>query len=259
MPNLNGASVVITVNGVQLLPAVPLGEKGTAVGNISYNYRVKWKNGYYSFVFKGMDLRETVGVPNETATMPHELTMSVSVVGAGLDIPLVVGTFECQSKTRLDKTSKLTFKNTSDSTLTGLYQCLSTRVSQRGTVHTITVKGVIEADGGGSVIPTGDITVKIGGAIMVIPVADLVIKNDDRSYKGAAPGITKFTLQNSKHAFALTAAMVEGTGIPLANVDAPTSHRLQIQLQVPTDDGVTILDSIVEILRSNGKAKAWKR
>jgi VCBS repeat-containing protein len=259
MLNLNAATVTITVNGVQLLLPVPLGSKGTAVGNPTYNYRVNWKNGYYSFKVKGLDLRTAIGVTNETATMPRDLTMTVTVADADLDVPLVAGTFACQSVTKTDKTSKLTFKNKSDSTLSGVYQCSSTKVSQKGTVHNLTVKGLIEAEGGGSVIPTGDITVKIGDAILVIPAADLVVKNDDRSYKGVAPGITKFTLQNSKHAFALTAVMVEGTGIPLGNFDAPESYRLQVQIQVPTADGVTVFDSIVEILRPNGNAKAWKR
>jgi VCBS repeat-containing protein len=259
MLNLNNTTVTIVVNGVQLLLPVPLGSKGTAVGNPTYNYRVKWKNGYYSFMVKGLDLRTVIGVPNETATMPHDLTMTVTVADADLDVPLVVGTFECQSVTKVGKTSKLTFKNKSDSTLTGVYQSSSTRVYQKGTVHNITAKGLIEAEGGGSVIPIGDITVKIGDTSLVIPFADLVVKNDDRSYKGTAPGITKFSLQNSKHAFSLTAVQVVDTGIPLGNFDAPESYRLQVQIQVPTADGLMVFDSIVEILRSNGNAKAWKR
>jgi hypothetical protein len=259
MPNLNGAAVTITVNGVQLLPAIPLGAKGTAVGNITYKYRLNWKNGAYAFVLKGLDLRDVIGAPNETSTTLNELPMSIMVEGASLDIPLVVGIFECHSVNRFDKASKLTFKYKADSTLTGLYQAISTKVSQKGTVHNLTVKGVIEADGGGAVIPTGDIAVKIGNATMVIPFADLMAKGTDRSYKGKAPGITKFTLQNSKHAFALTAVQVAGTGIPLANADAPTSHRLQVQMQVPTADGLMLFDCIVEILRPNGNAKAWKR
>jgi VCBS repeat-containing protein len=260
--DLSSATVALSVNGVQLLPAATLNSRGMAsgvTGGVAFKFRFNRLRGTYSFAMKGLDLRAVLGVANETSTTLRDVTMSLTIAGAGLDIPLVVGTFECPTSTKADKSSRISFNAKINRTLTGIYQCLLTHVSQKGTVHNVKVTGVIEAEGGGAVDPTGDITVLVGDASLTIPFGQLVHRGAAWSFKGAAPGITKFSLNNGKRTFALSASGVAGTGIPLSGSGAPVSHRLQIQLQVPTAGGLAIFDSIVEILRPSDSATGWKR
>ncbi|GEM_PF-1237430 len=261
--NLNGAMVVLCANGAQLLPAVALNSHGIAAGvssGVTYRFRFDWLRGSYFFTMKGLDLRASMGVSNQTAMLLHELPMRLTIEGADLEIPLVVGTFECPCATTAGQGSKLSFRSKSNRTLTGVYQCNKTVASQKGAGHNLKVKGVIEAEGGAPVVPTGDITVKIGDATLVMPFAHLVGRGTTWSYKNrTAQGITGFSLDNRKHTFVLSASKVAGTGIPLSGPAAPAAHRLQIQLQVPTADGVLVFDSIVEILRRSGGTRAWQR
>jgi hypothetical protein len=258
--DLTGATAALSVNGVQLLRPVILGSQGTAFGGGSYRFHLNWRRGTYSFMLKGLDLRAILGVPNETTTTLRNLTMRLTIDGANLEIPIVVGTFECPTSTKAAKISRLTFNSKQNRTLTGLYQSNLTQVWQRpGPVHSFMVNGAIEAEGGGAVNPTGDITVKIGTATLVMPFAQLVTDGTDWSFKGASPGIVRFVLRNSKHVFVLSAWRVADTGIPLASQSPLDSHHLQIQLQVPTVGGVMIFDSIVEILRPSSEGQAWRR
>jgi len=264
--DLLGATVVLRVSGMQLLPAVVMDSKGKASGvieGITYKFRLDWIHGSYSFDIKGLDLRKSIVVPNATAKVLYDLPLRLTIEGANLDIPLVIGTFECPCTTKIDRASNLSFISTSNRTLTGLYNCSKTQAGQQkqegGDVFKVNVTGVIESDGGEAVVPNGDITVKIGDATQVIPFAQLILGDTSWRYKGKAPGITSFALDNKKHTFSILASNVAGTGIPLIGTDAPISHRLQIQLQVPTAGGTMIFDSIVEILRKNSNTKAWNR
>ncbi|MCX7001654.1 MAG: ice-binding family protein [bacterium] len=261
--NPSGATVGLSANGAQLLPPAALDSHGIAAGvssGVTYRFRFDWRRGSYFLTMKGLDLRASMGMSNETAMLLHELPMRLTIAGANLEIPLVIGTFECPCATTAGQGSKLTFRSTANRTLTGVYQCNKTVASQKDTGHNLKVNGVIEAEGGGPVVPTGDITVTIGDATLVMPFAHLVGRGTTWSYKNrTAQGITGFSLDNRKHTFVLSACKVAGTGIPLSGPAAPAAHRLQIQLQVPTADGVLVFDSIVEILRRSGATRAWKR
>ena len=94
---------------------------------------------------------------------------------------------------------------------------------------------------------------------MVIPFAELVIHDNTWRYKGKAPGITGFSVDNKKHTFSLMMSKVADTGIPLLGADAPTSHRLKIQLLVPTSGATMTFESTIEILRKNSNSRTWNR
>ena len=263
---LTGATAVLRVSGIQLLPAVAMDSNGKASGvinGITYKFKFDWLHGSYSFDIKGLDLRTAIGVPNTTAMILYDLPLRLTIEGAGLDIPLVLGTFECPCSTKIDKASSLTFNSTSNITLTGLYNCNKTQVNQQkqqgGDVFNVKVTGVIEADGGGQVVPNGDITIKIGDATSVIIFAQMTGNGAKWTYKGKSPGITSFIIDNKKHTFTLAASKVAGTGIPLNVAGAPTSYQMQIQLQVPTAVETMIFDNTVEILRKNSTSKTWNR
>ena len=269
--NLSGATVTLIVNDVQLIPAVPLGTRGSARGHVAYTVQFDWLSGAYSFIVRGLDLRAATGAPNVTGRTLLNLPMSLSIQTAGLDIPLVAGTFECPCATTAGKASRITFNNKSNRTLTGLYLCTTTLVQQQGNaepgaqaarsgaVHNIKVEGVIETLGGGAVNPTGDITVKLGDATLLIPFEQMSERGSVWSYKGAGPGITGFSLDNGKHTFSLSASKVEDTGIPLTGQGAPKSYRLDIQLQMQTEGGAMGFDSTVEILRPFSSDWTWRR
>ena len=264
--NLAGATAVLRVSGIQLLPAVTLDSYGRASGvtdGITYKFKFDWLHGSYSFDLKGLDLRTAIGVPNATANILYNLPLSLTITNANMDIPLVIGTFECPCSTKIDRASNLSFNSTSNRTLTGVYNCSQTQAVQQkqqgGDVFNIKVTGVIEDDGGGEVVPTGDIIVKIGDAPFVIIFAQMTHNGTKWTYKGKAPGITSFIIDNKRHTFKLAASNVAGTGIPLNVADAPTLHQMQIQLQVPAAQETMIFDSTVEILRKNSKTKTWSR
>ena len=263
---LTGATAVLRVSGIQLLPAVAMDSSGKASGvtdGITYKFKFDWLHGSYSFDLKGLDLRTAIGVPNATGKILYDLPLRLTIEGAGLDIPLVIGTFECPCSTKVDKVSNITFNSTSNITLTGLYNCNKTQVNQQkqqgGDVFNVKVTGVIEADGGGQVVPNGDITIKIGDATSVIIFAQMTGNGAKWTYKGKSPGITSFIIDNKKHTFTLAASKVAGTGIPLNVAGAPTSYQMQIQLQVPTAVETMIFDNTVEILRKNSTSKTWNR
>ncbi len=263
---LTGATAVLRVSGIQLLPAVAMDSNGKASGvtdGITYKFKFDWLHGSYSFDLKGLDLRTAIGVPNATGKILYDLPLRLTIEGAGLDIPLVIGTFECPCSTKIDKVSNITFNSTSDITLTGLYNCNKTQVNQQkqqgGDVFNVRVTGVIEADGGGQVVPNGDITIKIGDATSVIIFAQMTGNGAKWTYKGKSPGITSFIIDNKKHTFTLAASKVAGTGIPLNVAGAPTSYQMQIQLQVSTAVETMIFDNTVEILRKNSTSKTWNR
>ena len=263
---LTGATAVLRVSGIQLLPAVAMDSNGKASGvinGITYKFKFDWLHGSYSFDIKGLDLRTAIGVPNTTAMILYDLPLRLTIEGAGLDIPLVLGTFECPCSTKIDKASSLTFNSTSNITLTGLYNCNKTQVNQQkqqgGDVFNVKVTGVIEADGGGEVAPTGDITIKIGDATSVIIFAQMTGSGAKWTYKSKTPGITSFIIDNKNHTFTMLASRIAGTNIPLNDPGAPTSYQMQIQLQVPTAVETMIFSSTVEILRKNSTSKTWSR
>ena len=265
--DLTGASAVLRVNGVRLSPVMTLDAHGSASrlsGSLTYSFRFDRKRGSYSLDLKGLDLRAVLGLSRPLATVLHEspvpVMLDLTIAGAGLEVPLVVGTFECPLATTAGKTSRLTFETRSDCTLTGVFQCCLAGASQKtGAVYSLATRGVIEAAGGGAVVPTGDITVTIGQATLVIPFAQVVDHGTAWSYAGTSPGITAFSLHNDTHNFALSASRVAGTGIPLSATDAPTAHGLYVQLRVPTAAGVMVFDSTVELLRPSGRQLTWRR
>ncbi len=256
--DLSSATVLLSVNGVQLLPAVTLDSHGNAKGEIDgvhYLFKFDWRRGFYIFHLRGLDLRVALGVPNATAKILQNIPVSLTIAKAELEIPLVIGTFASPCTTTVGKTSKITFSSRLDSTLTGLYNCNRTTVWGSG----VKVTGVIEANGGGQVVPTGDITVKVGGATMVIPLADVVIKGSKWSYRSTAPGITRFNLDNRNHTFYMLVSRMEGIGIPISGPSEPLQYRLPVQLKIPTASGDMAFYSIIEILRLRPTTRTWIR
>jgi VCBS repeat-containing protein len=261
-PGVPGAQVEIRINGALLLPAVALAAGGSAsgtVGGVTYKYKFDWLRGTYSFALKGLDLRAALGLANATGAGETPVTIHLSIAGGGLDVPLAAGVFLSPFKTTAGKASAVTFSSKANRSLSGVFQSNKAGVKEAaGATHTVTVSGVIVAEGGGAVVPNGDITVKLGDAELVIPFAAMT-GGTKWSYKGAAPGITKFVLDNGKRTFSLTAAVVAGTGIPVAGPGAATVHPLDIGLDVPTGAGPMSFQSTVEILRTSATATSWKR
>jgi hypothetical protein len=263
--DLSGANMVLWVNGVQLLPAVVLDQHGKAngvIGGVTYKFQLSWLDGSYSLYMEGLDLSATMGVPNVTATILQDVSMRLVIENGNLAIPIVDGTFECPCTTKAGKISRLSFQGQSNRTLTGVYNCKTTEVWQKGEVYVVQVNGSIEADGGDPVQPTGDITVLIGDATLVIPFAQMIDNGSFWSYKyknAAGSGVIQFRLKSRRHTFSLLVSDVAATGIPLSGLGATEKHLLRVQLQVPTASGVAVFDSTVEILRLDGGHTYWMR
>jgi len=204
---------------------------------------------------KGLDLRTATGILNVTGKTMLNLPMSITVEGANLDIPIVLGIFESPCKTTAGRASIFTFNINANRTLTGVYNCNQTWVWQSG----IKVKGVIEVEGGFPVVPTGDITVKTGTATMVVPFAEIVLGNNKWRFRGTAPGVSRLSMDNKKHTFYMKVSREEGIGIPPVGPGQPISHLIQVQFQIPTADGVITFDSTLQILRRNSNNRTWNR
>jgi hypothetical protein len=263
--DLSGANMVLWVNDVQLLPAVALDKQGKAkgkTGGVAYKFQLSWLNGSYSLDMVGLDLSPIMGVSNVTATILQDVSMRLVIENGNLAIPIVLGTFECPCSTKAGKTSQLSFQGQTNRTITGMYQCRTTKVWQQGEVYSVQVRGSIEADGGDAVVPTGDITVTIGNATLVIPFAQLIDNGSFWSYKyknGLNNGLIQFQLKSRSHTFYLLVSDLAATGIPFSATGATEKHLLKVQLQVPMASGVGIFDSTVEILRLDGRQTRWMR
>ncbi len=265
--DLTGATLAVEINGVSLAPPQTLNARGmgkSVAGSAKASSRLKNKNGAYSFRITGTDLREALGLTNRSEAGVTVLNVTLTINGANLDVPVTTAQLECPYRTTTNKTSLLKFNFRKNRTLSGAFNCNRTVGSLSIKSETAVIRGAMTAEGGGPIVPNGDITVQVGNAVLTLPFASLTAKatgtNSVWQYAGhhGEPGITKFTLSNATRSFTVSIS-ANDLGLPAAGPAGPMKYDLPLLIEVPTADGPMYFDSIIELERSSGTSKHWQR
>jgi VCBS repeat-containing protein len=254
--NLNGATIQLMLNGVNILdPLVldPTGSHQTKTGNVKVKARLSSVTGKYKLKFSGLDLEDVLGLPNLTQVGYTVLQVKLTINGADLDVPEIAGDFETPYSTFAGKQTLGKFKTKVNRTLTGIFQSNKTtaKLGKAGG-YLVSFKGAIENENGAGLTPTDDITLRIGDEVIVVPLAAV-------NGKSSVPGLKKFRLAYDSRVFQITTTELEETGIPLPGVNEPTSYRLPMQLEIPTGFVTNLFETIIELKRAAGTDPKWKR
>src|SRR5207245_6443200 len=118
---------------------------------------------------------------------------------ANVDMPEVTAELEGAYKTVQDRSSIVKFNFRKNRTLTGVFNSNKTTATELASGgFTVTGKGVVEAEGGGAVVPNDSIKLHIGNVpVIEIPLSSLVMSgttdNDSvwtySSKLGTVPGL----------------------------------------------------------------------
>jgi hypothetical protein len=265
--NLTDATVSLRINGIEVLAPQTLDARGRAIsrtGSGKTNCRLKNANGAYKIKVNGADLRAAIGVANITETGSTAMTVRLTINGADLEVPVTTARLECPYRTKADKTTSLRFSFRRNRTLSGAFNCNKTTVSNSSKGETGRIRGVVTSEGGAPVVPTGDITVHFGNGVMTLPFASLnstgAGSNSVWTYTGrkGVSGVTKFLLSNKTHSFSLS---VSSNDIGMSAVEPVNAlkHDLPLLIEVPTADGPTFFESIIELKRTSATSTRWKR
>src|SRR5207244_4599913 len=164
----------------------------------------------------GTDLRSALGLANQTAAGVTAFTLRLTINGADLEVPVTTAQLESSFKTKADKSSSLKFSFRKNRTLSGAFNCNKTTGTMSAKAEAVKIRGVVISEGGNPVIPTGDIEVHMGNAVLTMPFAGLTSTGTGSGsiYQYVANGLS-FTLANNVHSFALGVAS-GNMGLPAA-------------------------------------------
>ncbi|NQU11433.1 hypothetical protein HQ590_11620 [bacterium] len=177
---------------------------------------------------------------NETSAGTVVVPVTLVITGAGLDIDTITGELEAAYKSTQDKSAKLKYNFKKNQTMTGVFNANKTKTNLgRNGGYVVSLKGVIESQGGGAVTPTGPIQVRIGD--------DLFTAGDTKT----------LALTSTGKIFKLKSAALVDTGLP--GVGGEASHRLLLQLLVPTAGGTNLFESVIELKRKDPAKGSWAR
>jgi uncharacterized repeat protein (TIGR01451 family) len=251
--NLTGATVALEINGVQVLAPQTLDAKGK-----SAKAQLKNTNGRYSVKLTGADLRSVIGLVNATGTGLHDVTVRLTINGANLDVPVTTAQLECPFKTTANKSSQLKFNFRKNRTITGAFNANKSTGSKSSKGESVTIKGVVTAEDGGSITPNDAITIRVGNDTITLPMAALSNKSGVWQYAGSVAKLSKFTLSNKARSFTL-GVVSSSIGLPATGSGTGMKYSLPLQIQVPTADGLMTFESIIELKRTSETATHWKR
>jgi uncharacterized repeat protein (TIGR01451 family) len=260
--NLTGATIGVRINNHDVLAPVTLDAAGRAViqtGALKASLRLAVKNGAYSIKITGANLREAFDLPNQTEAGATVVKVRLQINDADLEVPVITANLEASYKTAADKATSLKFSFRKNRTLTGVFNCNKTAAGQGKSGQVAITRGVITAEGGGAIEPTGDLTIQVGAETMTLPLAALVNTGTAWTYKapaGTAGGVTGFALSSAKRTFLLA---VNAADLGLPGAGGALKHDLPIQITIPTADGPMIFGSIVELKRPSSSTTKWKR
>ncbi|MCK6471603.1 MAG: Ig-like domain-containing protein, partial [Planctomycetes bacterium] len=246
--NLNGATFELSVNGVSL-GAVPLAANGKG-STANAKASLKAKTGAFSFTIKEADLRAALGLSNTTETGEVELMIEITVPGAGFATGVFAAHAAFAYATTQDVASKGAFNYKLNASSDGYFFAVKTTVAEdKAGAHKVSAKGYVEAPGGASLTPAGNVELEIGAQTITIPATSLTVSGGVISLtKGAHPDLAKFVLDTNKKQFTILTNALAGTGVPPAGV-ALTSFDLLVRIEIPTAGDPIVLETTVEILR----------
>lgn len=254
--SLAGATMLVTVNGVDLTAPVTLDAKGRAkliIGGARVSAFLSSKNGRYKFSIGRTNLLAALGLPNVNQTALINLDILLTITGSGLDVPIVGGVFETPYRTKAGKISAARFKFKKHRTLTGVFNSNKT-TAKRGKHggYILKFRGAIERVNSSPLLPADTIHIKIGDHVINVPVSSV-------NNKTKIPGLKSFRLNQSKHTFRFTTVELTDTGIPQPGAAAPVVHRIPMVIDLPVSGEINVFDTIVELKRKKDTAKKWAR
>ncbi|MCG3150118.1 MAG: hypothetical protein PCFJNLEI_03596 [Verrucomicrobiae bacterium] len=254
--DLTGATMLVTVNGLDLSAPLVLDAKGRGtikIGKTKIKAFLSSKTGKFKFGISNVDLTDVLDLPSGSGSSLMNLDIVLTMLGGDFDIPVVGGIFETPYKTKAGKMSKARFKFKSHRTLTGVFNSNKTTAKLgKANGYSVAFKGAIENILDVPIVPTGPVRIQIGNNVLFVP-ANAV------NGKVKLPGLKTFRLDTVKHTFRLKTTELDSTGIPLPGPGADLSYRLPMTIQVPNGATTNLFETIIELKRKTETKKAWKR
>jgi hypothetical protein len=153
-----------------------------------------------------------------------------------------------------------------------VFKSLKTAASRGKTGYKVIATGPIEGEFSAALVPTGDITIVLGGdgtpstgETIAVPFTALLLKGSgvktvvNYSKKlEEVPELLKFQINNAKRKYVLKTGELTATGIPESGAGG-NAFSLRIEIRVPTASGVQTLLTAVEIKRASASSTSWKR
>lgn len=283
LPNdLSGGFLVFSINGIQIGQPQALDPKararqarrraeGARASDPQFKIGFIPLSGKFTVSGKNVDLRGYFGVQDSTTSKEVRAEVKVEVKGVPIDTPIARGVFGTDLTANPGKPAKGSFKFNTSPVVKGVMKSFRTTASQGSTGHKIGAGGAVVGDLDAPLVPTGPVTLTIGGdgvstgVQFVLPLDEFAVKGAGDSskwtYKGkkaSVPEIALLLIDNVKKIFKLKTGEIAGTGIPSTGTGI-TEHDLRIALSVPTANGTLDLETTIELKRKSDSSKAWKR
>lgn len=266
-----GTTMRVSMNGVDLADgAFGLDAKGKGGGvasdNSVFKSAFKAKNGAFTFSLKGADLRTVLDeVTDVSETDTTIAAVEVEVLNAGLDTELLSGNPQFRYVTKAGISSKGLFALKSDRLTSGIFLISkASSVQQKAGGQKVKASGFLSGDGGGTVSPTGSITLTVGDEpSLVIPFSAFQQSGGGEASsfslkKGSVAGLSAFSFSNAKKTFLFVTDALQNTGIPDAGTGG-TGHELTVHLDIVTGQGTRSFETTIELLRKSATSGKWKR
>jgi uncharacterized repeat protein (TIGR01451 family) len=267
--DLTGATVLVTVNQVDLTAATELDAKGKAKSakGATPALKLALSARKYSFSYKGLDLRDVLGIANESGKGTADVTIKLEVLKAGLVTETWYAALEFAFKTKKGKktTGKFSFKK--GRSIAGAFRASSTKATEKSGGYVISTKGTMCPVGGDILVPLEDaapvVILTVGAANPIeIPYESLVIGGPANLpsvfsvAKGSVPGISRLTLNNKSRSFVLKTEALTGTGLPPGG-QGEGSASLKILIEVITATGSLLFETTIRLTRKKTTSGKW--
>lgn len=268
--SLEGASVDLRLGGVALTSApLLLNSKGKAKlvtpEGMALSFSLKRKGGKFAATVEKADLRPFLAVvdaPASDAKLP--LNIEIELGAPGLLTPVATAIPVVQYDTNQGKHTAGAFGWKEQTLVTGAVRVVQLKASEGPSGHRLDLKATLLAPLSVPLLPEGDLSLTVGSAFLVIPLAALeasAAPPEQRTYtlkKGSVASIESLTLNNKKRELLVRTSEVAGTGIPLAGgPSAATSHVLAIRLEFDDANAKRNFSTNTDLQRKKAASKTW--
>ncbi|MCG3150117.1 MAG: hypothetical protein PCFJNLEI_03595 [Verrucomicrobiae bacterium] len=260
--DLTGATLALEVNGQPYGIPAPLDVKGRGTSLSSSGVLVQASfnaaTGAYSVRVRGLNLTG-LGVLNETGLGTVFIAPTITLTGAGLDIPAVSGLVVARHATLADKYTKGLFKFRFYETPTGVFQSLKSTATEVAGQFQFNLAGVITPEQALTNATTGDMRLTIGNHVILIASNLVAGQAEVVLPKGAVPELTKFSLSTRQRSFKISTTPLPDSGLPVVGGATNLIQQVPLVLEFPTDAGTNYFESLIELRRRDAQSGQWAR
>jgi PKD repeat protein len=260
-----GACLTVWLNDVEVFSGT-LSERGTASGPGSTGgtglASVKVGSGAFAVSLRGADLAPLLGLAEATGTtaVPAALKLAFSGMAAETTAftEFAIG-FMLTVVSETDGLARGSFRYRTHETLNDVFRALKVvATSVPGGAYSVGVKAVLIPGAGRALVPTGPVTLRLGGHTVILDVTELDARDGNLVWSpGSVPELKAFAWQGVSRQLTLVTHALSGaeTGIP-AIAGAGSTHALDISMAIPTGSGLLTFADRVELVR---RGTGWAR